>query len=487
MLFKITDYNIYSDRIYKGTAFTFAFSLCILTLAEIFNDLKSTTIELLLPFTIAGIAIAILSASYTNNKFFRYILIALTLLIIEVHFIVKPTIFHAIIYWFPFVPLIALIIQGIRSALIWLTVTLICLCFDYYYLNTTIGNNYTLAVYSTPFFLTAIVFILSNISFSFLLYKLLGDAYEEMKEKKSELEILSSNIEHKNNVLIKYQQNLLDLSQLTFSNNLENQFENICKTASDALNISRVSVWLFENNSSLLTRKFQFDRNEQQEPISSIETKDFPNYFDTIAKKKIIIAPDVQKHVAVNEFYEPYFKPLNIKSSLDCSIIIDGVIYGIICCEHQFDRKDFNIEDALFVQSLSEFIALSLKNEQIKSLLYEIQKKNGELKNMNNSLEEAVKERTRELEMQNEQLSEYAFINSHLLRAPLSRILGLAFLISHEVTIPEDQKIIQELIVSSNELDAIIKKISEILYDGNNLKREDIRTILDRNFKNSSN
>ncbi|MGN6647507.1 MAG: hypothetical protein ACTHJT_13380, partial [Cytophaga sp.] len=104
----------------------------------------------------------------------------------------------------------------------------------------------------------------------------------------------------------------------------------------------------------------------------------------------------------------------------------------------------------------------------------------------NESLETAVKKRTQELETQNEQLSEYAFINSHVLRAPLSRIMGLAYLISQEITLPTEQKLLTDLINSSNELDSIVKKISEILYDGNNLKREDIRIILDKNFNTSS-
>jgi light-regulated signal transduction histidine kinase (bacteriophytochrome) len=56
-----------------------------------------------------------------------------------------------------------------------------------------------------------------------------------------------------------------------------------------------------------------------------------------------------------------------------------------------------------------------------------------------------VRERTHELEVQNEKLTEYDFINSHLLRAPLARILGLADLLCLENTSVSDRELIESL------------------------------------------
>jgi light-regulated signal transduction histidine kinase (bacteriophytochrome) len=100
---------------------------------------------------------------------------------------------------------------------------------------------------------------------------------------------------------------------------------------------------------------------------------------------------------------------------------------------------------------------------------------------VNETLEETVKKRTSELETQNRQLTEYAFINSHVLRAPLARILGLSYLITTEASI-KDRQLLEALIASSKELDLIILKISDLLYDGNNLSRQDIQVIIDRNI-----
>ena len=113
-------------------------------------------------------------------------------------------------------------------------------------------------------------------------------------------------------------------------------------------------------------------------------------------------------------------------------------------------------------------------------LLEELNSLNEELTTVNERLEEKVKDRTSVLETQNQQLTEYAFINSHILRAPLARILGLSSLIARETISIKDQQLVEALIYSSNELDVIIRKISDVLYDGNNLSREDIQTIIDR-------
>ena len=92
---------------------------------------------------------------------------------------------------------------------------------------------------------------------------------------------------------------------------------------------------------------------------------------------------------------------------------------------------------------------------------------------MNEVLEDRVKERTEVLENQNALLSEYAFINSHLLRGPLSRILGLINLMEHDKTMKQET-IIELLRKSGDDLDNVVRKITDTLHHGGQLKREDI-------------
>ena len=83
-----------------------------------------------------------------------------------------------------------------------------------------------------------------------------------------------------------------------------------------------------------------------------------------------------------------------------------------------------------------------------------------------------------DLQNRNTKLAEYAFINSHLLRAPLARILGLADLVTKQVILSEDQELLANFKTSARELDAIISKINEVLDHRKDLDRNEILNML---------
>ncbi|RFZ84259.1 PAS domain S-box protein [Mucilaginibacter terrenus] len=66
---------------------------------------------------------------------------------------------------------------------------------------------------------------------------------------------------------------------------------------------------------------------------------------------------------------------------------------------------------------------------------------------------------TQAIERQNTKLKEIAFIQSHLVRAPLARIIGLSAVIRQNLDEPVDQQILGFLDTSVNELDQIIRSV----------------------------
>ncbi len=496
--FTLTDYKIRSIKIFRGTVIAFSIIIFFILLGEFFYDLRSTTLEIMVPITIASFAIVFLSFKFPNSRSLRLGLSVIVYLMLEIHFLINPSIFHVITYWFPLIPLIALIIQGIRASQIWIMILIATHFFNSYFLGKTLGDTYQVTIQRGPFFITGIIFALGILSTSFLLYILLGDAYTKMKQKNTELAALKKDVEQKKDLIASYQKEIIALSRndLVFNKGQEELFKIICKTATTTIGVNRVSIWLLENNNSCIVRKYLYEHDGATDDVFVLERKDYPRYFQAIENKPFVIASRALEHPETREFAEGYLIPLDILSMLDCSIIVDGKPVGVICCENQHGVRDWSPEDALFVQSLADFISASYKNERIKSLLKDIQDKNFELLEKNNeietmneeltslneSLEETVLHRTQELETQNTQLTEYAFINSHLLRAPLSRILGLSYLLTKEATSIKDQELLNALMASTNEMDAIIRRISDILYDGTNLTREDIKAIIDRNL-----
>jgi PAS domain S-box-containing protein len=68
-------------------------------------------------------------------------------------------------------------------------------------------------------------------------------------------------------------------------------------------------------------------------------------------------------------------------------------------------------------------------------------------------------EHIRAVEKQNEKLKEIAFMQSHVIRAPLARIIGLSDLITQLSLKDEDKKLLEYLDASVDELDLVIRSI----------------------------
>lgn len=91
-----------------------------------------------------------------------------------------------------------------------------------------------------------------------------------------------------------------------------------------------------------------------------------------------------------------------------------------------------------------------------------------QLQGQNDQLEERVRHRTSALEAQNQTLRDIAWTQSHVVRAPLARMMGVMGLMRMDQPEGEElDQLIQILHDSAHELDAIITDISRKTYDSN--------------------
>ena len=108
------------------------------------------------------------------------------------------------------------------------------------------------------------------------------------------------------------------------------------------------------------------------------------------------------------------------------------------------------------------------QKEAIESYLTELEKAHRQIQESNQNLEEKVKERTRDLEMQTASLRKYAFITSHQIRGPLSNLLGMVELFSHpDLDKEEREKMLAHLKSATTKLDETVRKSVEILEQDN--------------------
>lgn len=103
-----------------------------------------------------------------------------------------------------------------------------------------------------------------------------------------------------------------------------------------------------------------------------------------------------------------------------------------------------------------------VQKEAIEMQAVALLKLNEELQELNKNLEARITERTSQLTVQNQRLTEYTFINAHKLRAPVASILGLINLL-HQVTPEEREAILGHLKTCGEQLDTIIREVSRNL------------------------
>lgn len=266
---------------------------------------------------------------------------------------------------------------------------------------------------------------------------------------------------------------LLDFSKSKSVNfgSMVDAAEDIASLTARTLQVSRVSVWNFNHDANSIESVACYDlaSGTFQEKIV-LKLDQFPRYAEALHSKRIISAPFARTDADTSEFRESYLEPLNIHSMLDVTYSIDGQLGGLICCEQQGTPRTWKPEDIVFASSVSDVISLTYRSVQRREYERKIRQQAREIAKMNESLEQRVKERTVELESQNKQLTEYAFINSHLLRSPVSKILGLVNLM--ELDNGSDHKdIMYFLKTSCEELDSIVKKITIALDSGEHFDR----------------
>src|SRR5690606_4619381 len=200
---------------------------------EILLDLPTSSLEVQVPALIVNASLIIAYFRKINIKLQQILFITYIFALLESHIWANPYSFHTLIYWFPFVPIAAIIISGLKQAIIWLLVIVLANTLNLFYVESVLGDSYEVTMPLMPIFTIGLVFTFAMFTYTFFLYRLLGDAYFKMKIKSDDLETVSRRVESTKKRLVDYQKTLFDLSKdptLT-SGNFQNIFKKICKTA----------------------------------------------------------------------------------------------------------------------------------------------------------------------------------------------------------------------------------------------------------------
>lgn len=141
--------------------------------------------------------------------------------------------------------------------------------------------------------------------------------------------------------------------------------------------------------------------------------------------------------------------------------------YGSLFISGMFELITTTLVTALYLVQLKIRHLLEINNKNLEIVVLqrtqELSLANHELLAMNENLEGLVEERTLKIEAQLQQIVKYANMNSHQVRGPLARILGLMNVMKTETDPIKKEEMLAWLDQAAIELDTIVRKMNRLL------------------------
>ncbi len=146
-------------------------------------------------------------------------------------------------------------------------------------------------------------------------------------------------------------------------------------------------------------------------------------------------------------------------SDIIVAAVTYSVLYLIIAYSSFLLKQRY---DEAFKTMAQQNLELIEKSNEIETQNEELSQSQENLSQLNSHLEKLVEERTRKVQMQNEQLLAYAYSNAHHLRGPVARVLGLIRLAKLDSNSDYSQ-LFEKIEEQTKEIDEVVKNINKEL------------------------
>jgi len=182
---------------------------------------------------------------------------------------------------------------------------------------------------------------------------------------------------------------------------------------------------------------------------------------EQIARLQMVFESEEKERENIQLKSEQLFREsqLNLQRQIIYAISTGLLLTGIMAWFLYRQRHKILTVNKILNEKNSEINTQKLAIEMQATALIKL---NEDLQELNRNLEVRIDQRTQQLTIQNQRLIEYAFVNAHKLRAPISSILGLINLMD-QATPEEYTAIFEHLKTCGIQLDNITRQISRDL------------------------
>ncbi|WP_193199686.1 sensor histidine kinase [Nostoc sp. MG11] len=226
---------------------------------------------------------------------------------------------------------------------------------------------------------------------------------------------------------------------------LETAFKVITETAANALEVERVSVWIYNGDRTKLQCVNLYERSKQRFTAGmELKRKDYPIYFKALATTSTLIVTDTRNDLRVKELLAKLLEPQNIISLINAPIWVGGEVVGMVCHEQVGTPRQWELIEQNFVGSIADFVALTLEVcDRIRA-------------------ESALREAKEVAEVANRAKNTFLANMSHELQTPLNSILAIAAALQNDVSGPlteEQRQSLNNLELNGKHLQELINNI----------------------------
>nr|WP_223807684.1 adenylate/guanylate cyclase domain-containing protein [Pseudanabaena sp. UWO311] len=195
-----------------------------------------------------------------------------------------------------------------------------------------------------------------------------------VKETSYELDASKASLQRTNFILSRREQQLRKQQNVLFDLTKDKAInqgdfivavQNITRTGSYALNVERVSIWLFDKRKTVLHCLDLYQKSlHLHTEAEALTAAEYPSLFDALLENRIIAVEDVQDDDIFRELVFPYCIPFNIVSVLLSRFEVGGEIIGILAFEHTDIEHLWLEEEISFASSLADLLALGMEAQE---------------------------------------------------------------------------------------------------------------------------
>ncbi|WP_020528796.1 GAF domain-containing sensor histidine kinase [Flexithrix dorotheae] len=261
---------------------------------------------------------------------------------------------------------------------------------------------------------------------------------EEILRQKELIEKQDESTRYRNKKLEKFTGVLIQLTKNPYvqQGDLENAIKEIVKTIGITMDVSRVSIWTYDEKAFKIKcqKLFQKDKELFEEGIEISQT-DYPQYFNALRSEIIIVANDAYNDKNTSEFASAYLPSNDIFSLLDVPFFMEGKLGGVICCEHQKHKREWTLEEQSFLKGVADILTIAFEAYRKRKAEEQIIKQTQIIEQVNSKLHQKMDEtqaqnvkleqQKKEIAAQNEEMQaqqEELYSQNEALEATLSKL-----------------------------------------------------------------